>query len=253
MSAPPDKTEADPLVPSPQNTSVDPYATVPPQAGPDTEGEPIDGDATNGEATTDPWGTIPPVAGAPSRSRQLKIAPQVRIPGYDVLRELGRGGMGVVYLARQQGLDRMVALKMILSGDHASSQQSKRFHAEAQAISRLQHPNLVQIYEVGENEGRPYFSLEFVDGGTLQEKFRGAPQPPAEAARLIEVLARAVHYAHQRGIVHRDLKPANVLLMHRASSWARRATWRRNRRPAASTSSRRRRMFTPWARCSTSS
>jgi tetratricopeptide (TPR) repeat protein/predicted Ser/Thr protein kinase len=140
-------------------------------------------------------------------------AAQMRIPGYEILKELGRGGMGVVYLARQKGLDRLVALKMIISGDHASTQQSQRFHSEAQAISRLRHSNLVQIYEVGEHEGRPFFSLEFVDGGTLQDKLRRTPQPSRESAQLVETLARAIHSVHEQGIVHRDLKPANVLLM----------------------------------------
>jgi WD40 repeat protein len=134
------------------------------------------------------------------------------VPGYEVLGELGRGGMGVVYQARQVGLHRTVALKMILSGGLAGATDRARFHAEAEAVARLHHPNIVQIYEVGEAEGCPYFSLEYVDGGSLDRKLRGAPQPPRPAAYLVRSLARAVHYAHQHGIVHRDLKPVNILL-----------------------------------------
>jgi serine/threonine protein kinase len=120
--------------------------------------------------------------------------------------------MGVVYKARQVGLDRLVALKMILAGAGARPEDLGRFRAEAQAVARFQHPSIVQIYEVGEADGLPYFSLEFVDGGTLAGKIHREPQPPQFAAETIEVLARAMQYAHDRGVVHRDLKPANVLL-----------------------------------------
>jgi serine/threonine protein kinase len=135
-----------------------------------------------------------------------------RIPGYQVLGFLGRGGMGVVYKGRQVGLNRLVALKMIQAGGAASPEELARFRTEAEAVARLQHPNIVQIHEVGEQQGRPFFSLEFVAGGTLAERLAGTPQPPRGAAELVETLARAIHAAHQRGIVHRDLKPANVLL-----------------------------------------
>jgi WD40 repeat protein/tetratricopeptide (TPR) repeat protein/tRNA A-37 threonylcarbamoyl transferase component Bud32 len=134
------------------------------------------------------------------------------VPGYEVLGVLGRGAMGVVYKARHIKLNRLVALKMILSGAHASEQELARFRSEAEAVARLQHPEIVQIYEIGEHQGLPYFSLEFVDGGSVQQHLAGTPQPPGAAAQLLEPLARAVHAAHQRGIVHRDLKPANVLL-----------------------------------------
>jgi WD40 repeat protein/tetratricopeptide (TPR) repeat protein len=139
-------------------------------------------------------------------------APPGSLPGYEVLDVLGRGGMGVVYRARQVRLKRLVALKMILTGDHAGPEELARFRAEAEAVARLQHPHIVQVHEVGEHEGRPFFSLEYVDGGSLAAKLRGTPQPPRTAARVVETLARAMHYAHQQGIVHRDLKPANVLL-----------------------------------------
>jgi serine/threonine-protein kinase len=136
----------------------------------------------------------------------------IRVPGYEIVGELGRGGMGVVYKARQISLNRWVALKMVLSGAHAGHAQLARFRAEAQAVADLQHPNIVHIYEIGLCEGLPYFSLEFVEGGSLADKVHRRPQPPREAAFLVETLARAMSYAHQRGIIHRDLKPANVLL-----------------------------------------
>jgi tetratricopeptide (TPR) repeat protein len=134
------------------------------------------------------------------------------VPGYEVLDQLGRGGMGVVYKARQLTLNRVVALKMILAGSHAGPEDLARFRLEAEAIARLQHPNIVQIHEVGEHEGLPFFSLEFCPGGSLDEKLGGMPLPSAEAARLVQTLARAVQAAHERHVVHRDLKPANVLL-----------------------------------------
>jgi tetratricopeptide (TPR) repeat protein len=134
------------------------------------------------------------------------------VPGYEILGELGRGGMGVVYKAMHLPLKRLVALKMILAGAHAGPEHLSRFQTEAEAAARLQHPNIVQIYEVGEHQGRPYFSLEFVQGGSLAGRLRGLPQPGVQAARLVEALARAVQYAHEQDIVHRDLKPANVLL-----------------------------------------
>jgi len=129
-----------------------------------------------------------------------------------LLELLGQGGMGVVYKARQTRLKRDVALKMILSGPHATPIQLARFRAEAESVARLQHPNIVQIYEIGEYDGLPFFSLEYVDGGTLADKLRGTPLPARAAVRLIEMLARAMQYAHERGVVHRDLKPANILL-----------------------------------------
>jgi WD40 repeat protein len=135
-----------------------------------------------------------------------------RIAGYEVIAELGRGGMSVVYQARQTHPGRLVALKMILAGAHAGVDRLARFLSEADAIARLQHPNIVQIYEVGQHEGLPFLSLEYVSGGSLAQKLAGGPQPPRPAAALVEKLARAVHHAHAHGVVHRDLKPANILL-----------------------------------------
>jgi tetratricopeptide (TPR) repeat protein len=135
-----------------------------------------------------------------------------RIPGYELLGLLGRGGMGLVYRARQVGLNRLVALKVVRGGALATPQLRVRFRIEAEAIARLQHPHVVQIHEVGEHDGCPYFAMELVEGGTLAEHLDAAPVAADEAARLVEVLARAIHSAHLRGIVHRDLKPSNVLL-----------------------------------------
>jgi tetratricopeptide (TPR) repeat protein len=134
------------------------------------------------------------------------------VAGYEVLGSLGHGAMGVVYRARHLALNRVVALKMILSGPHAQPDERARFRKEAAAVARLQHPNIVQIFEVGEQDGRPFLALEFVDGGTLQSALNGKPQPARRAAELVETLARAVHHAHQQGVVHRDLKPGNILL-----------------------------------------
>jgi serine/threonine protein kinase len=134
------------------------------------------------------------------------------VPGYELLEVLGRGGMGVVYRARHVRLDRVVALKMILAAEHAGPEREARFRHEAESAARLQHPNIVQVFEVGEHDGYPYLALEYVAGGNLAERLGGLPQPSREAAELIEALARAVQHAHERGVIHRDLKPANVLL-----------------------------------------
>jgi eukaryotic-like serine/threonine-protein kinase len=134
------------------------------------------------------------------------------VPGYEIVGELGRGGMGIVYQARQLGLHRTVAIKMLRSEISLGSKDLIRFRAEAAAIARLQHPNIVQIYDFGEAEGRPYFVLEYVDGGSLAHRLEGMPQPIRPAAQLIATLARAVHVAHAGGVIHRDLKPANILL-----------------------------------------
>ncbi|APW62937.1 serine/threonine-protein kinase [Paludisphaera borealis] len=142
----------------------------------------------------------PTIAGAP------------RIPGYRILGELGRGGAGVVYKARQLTLDRLVALKVIQAGHRALPGAVERFHAEAEATARFQHPNIIQVHEVGEHEGLGYLALEYAAGGSLEAAIAGTPWAPTVASALIEELARAIHYAHERGIVHRDLKPANVVM-----------------------------------------
>jgi serine/threonine protein kinase len=145
-------------------------------------------------------------------SQLINVADCPAIPGHEILGMLGHGGMGVVYKARQVGLGRVVAVKMIQSGRGAGEEPRRRFRTEAEAVARLQHPNIVQIYEVGDCGGHPYFSLEYVAGGSLARRIAASLPPPSQAASLVETLALAVHYAHQRGIVHRDLKPANILL-----------------------------------------
>jgi len=148
----------------------------------------------------------------PSSQARLPDSPFPKLPGYEILEELGRGGMGVVYKARQTALKRLAALKMILAGAYAAPQEVLRFRTEAEAIARLCHPHIVQVYEVGEHDDRPYFSMEYVDGGNLATRLRESLPEPKEAARLIETLARAVHAMHSCQVIHRDLKPANVLL-----------------------------------------
>jgi serine/threonine protein kinase len=151
----------------------------------------------------------------PKSDFEFSAAEMMRCPeveGYEILGILGRGGMGVVYKARQAGLNRLVALKMILAGEHASPEERARLRAEAEAVAQLQHPNIVQIYEVGECEGRPFLSLEFVGAGSLSQRLKSRRLTARQAAQLVEVLAGAIGAAHQRGIIHRDLKPANVLL-----------------------------------------
>ncbi len=135
---------------------------------------------------------------------------------YEVLDELGRGGMGVVYKARQTSLDRLVALKTIITPDR-DPQLIARLRNEAEAVAHLNHPNIAQIYEVGEASGTPYFAMEFVDGGSLSDRLQDRPLSAREAGWLLATLAKAMSYAHQRGVVHRDLKPANVLLRGRES------------------------------------
>jgi eukaryotic-like serine/threonine-protein kinase len=148
--------------------------------------------------------------GSPSSTPPSAELP--RIPGYEVLEVVGRGGMGVVYKARHVRLDRPVALKMLLTGAHASRESRERFQREARVGAGLRHPNFVQVHDMGDQDGLPYFTMEFVEGGNLAQKLAGMPQPPRQAAALLATLAEAVQAAHRCGIVHRDLKPANVLL-----------------------------------------
>jgi eukaryotic-like serine/threonine-protein kinase len=149
---------------------------------------------------------------SPTLHRAGALFNPVEVPGYEILGELGRGGMGVVYKARHVALDRIVALKMLRSDGDSLISDLARFRGEALALARLRHPNIVQIHEAGEHDGKLYLALEFVEGGTLANKLQRAPQPARPSAALVEVLARAIHAAHENGIVHRDLKPSNVLL-----------------------------------------
>ncbi len=167
----------------------------------------------------DPVGSALDPGAPPSTSRGTS-APRSRVivrpvvPGYEILGELGRGGMGIVFKARQTSLNRIVALKMILAGIHASDVERERFRKEAEAVAALLHPGIVQIYEIGDHGGQPYLALEFVDGGSLAQALakRTDLMPARECARLVEHLSRSMHHAHALGVVHRDLKPANVLL-----------------------------------------
>jgi hypothetical protein len=155
---------------------------------------------------------MPDQSSDPQPERAARPVSLPVIDGYEVGELLGRGGMGLVFRARHKPLRRPVALKIVVSGAHAGATERARFRTEAEAVARLHHPGIVQIYEVGEQAGCPYLALEFVGGGSLAEQLDGTPVPPRRAAQILLDLARAVQHAHEQGIVHRDLKPANVLL-----------------------------------------
>jgi serine/threonine-protein kinase len=155
---------------------------------------------------TVPLSNVVDLSSSPASLADWQVA-----PGYELLEELGRGGMGVVFKARQKSLDRVVALKMVLAG-RGGPEAIERFRAEAAAVGRLQHANIVQVYEIDEHEGRPFYTLEFCPNGNLTKKLDGKPLPIQDAAELVRDLARAMTAVHNAGIVHRDLKPQNVLM-----------------------------------------
>jgi serine/threonine-protein kinase len=159
---------------------------------------------------TKPDGLSPPPSEPAPQQQEGTGLP--RIPGYEVEAVLGRGGMGIVFRARHLRLKRLVALKMALAGDFAEPRERERFQREAEAAAGLRHPNIVQIHDVGDADGRPYLTMELVEGGSLAQQVGGTPQPARQAAELLAVLAGAVQAAHACGIVHRDLKPGNILL-----------------------------------------
>jgi serine/threonine protein kinase/Tfp pilus assembly protein PilF len=191
----------------PYRAPVDDRAVLPPTLRMSTQCSRSDGrvafaldpDAANRQPDTDP-------SSAASETNTPVVA------DYEILAEVGRGGMGVVYQARQRSLNRLIALKMVLGGLHADTAARMRFRTEAEAIARLQHPNIVQIYDVSRPGEQPFLAMEYVDGGNLQQAVAGRAQPERAAAQLVETLAHAVDYMHQRGILHRDLKPTNILL-----------------------------------------
>ena len=208
---------------NPAADSLDP----PTNPAPSHEDRPTDADSTRYTATppaqpADPEATSYK-ASAPPDPEQTNYAPSVspgrrdafqarRVGNYELLEEVARGGMGVVYRAQQISPPRPVALKMILAGQFAAPEAIERFHVEARATAALDHPNIVPIFEVGELEGRPFLSMPFIGGGSLQQQLIAGPLEPREASLLLKPVAEAVQYAHERGVIHRDIKPANILL-----------------------------------------
>jgi WD40 repeat protein len=178
--------------------------TVGPAPAPDPQ--------TGSFAPADGGKTLDHPPGRPDPTEQIELGQLPAVPGYEIQRELGRGGMGVVYQALQYGLNRTVALKMVLAGAHARSDELVRFLAEAETAARLQHHGIVQVFDTGRVAGLPYFTMEYVEGGSLADRLRTGPLPPPDAARMVLHLAEAAAHAHAAGVVHRDLKPANILL-----------------------------------------
>lgn len=150
---------------------------------------------------------------APGEATPAASQAALQIAGdYELYEELGRGGMGIVYKARQRSLNRVVAIKRLLASSLATLQNQARFRAEAEAAAKLNHPHIVSVFEVGSLDGQPYFSMQYVEGATLSERLAAGPMPPREAASLLAKACRAIHYAHQHGVLHRDLKPSNILI-----------------------------------------
>jgi serine/threonine protein kinase len=168
-------------------------------------------DPISGEPSFPVAATVAPVGSQTTTPEDASETAGCRLGDYELLGELGRGGMGVVYQARQQRLGRIVAVKMLLPGA-ASADDLLRFRTEVEAAASLQHPHIVRVYEVGEADGRPYYSMEYVAGPSLAQRLRDGPLPGKAAARYVAAVARALQHAHEHGVLHRDLKPSNVLL-----------------------------------------
>ncbi len=196
-------TPPEPPIPGGVPTSVHEDATVPPRADATIELTPLQHDMV----TADALGKAIPTGREPAEPVHVRY-----FGDYELIREIARGGMGVVFQARQVSLNRTVALKMILAGQLADETDVKRFYTEAEAAANLDHPGIVPIFEVGQHEGQHYFSMGFVEGQSLSQRLAGGPLPPREAAELMRRVSEAIEYAHQRGVIHRDLKPANILL-----------------------------------------
>ena len=167
----------------------------------------FEADQTQPAISEENRGTLAPAAGVTA-----SIASARSFGAYELLEEIARGAMGVVYRARQKTLNRVVALKLILSGQFASKQEVLRFRGEAEAAANLRHPNIVAIYETGEHDGHHFFSMDYIEGRNLAEIVRDGPLPARRAARYAQVISEAIHYAHGQGTLHRDLKPSNVLI-----------------------------------------
>lgn len=205
-----DDPQATVITTLPLDGDVSGEETLPPKlAGKNGDLTTANAGADSDAAPRSQWLGNPTLPFEKSRGRKGE---RVNIPGYEIIEELGRGGMGVVYKALHQKLQRLVALKMILAGSHANEAGVARFKAEAAAIAQLHHPNFVQVYEIGEHDDCPYFSLELVEGGSLDRRLKESPPAPNDAARIVRKLALAMAFAHEHGIVHRDLKPANILM-----------------------------------------